>query len=68
MCDNRGEMRAWLVVLLALALLVVLPRINTRSGRARYPLLKRVDDTINILTVFLLGACLAGIVAWLLKR
>jgi hypothetical protein len=61
-------MRKWLVLLLALAILYMLPKINTRRTRSRYPYLKRLNETINILAFVLLVAYLAAFVYWLLTR
>jgi hypothetical protein len=61
-------MRKWLVLLLALAILYALPKINTRRGRTRYPFLKRLNDTINILAVVLLVVYVVAFVYWLLTR
>jgi hypothetical protein len=55
-------MRKWLVVLLAIALLYALPKLNTRGRRRDFPLMKRINDTITILAwvllVFYFGAFL----------
>ncbi|NTV81774.1 MAG: hypothetical protein HGA24_10180 [Candidatus Aminicenantes bacterium] len=61
-------MRKWLVLLLALSILYVLPKLNTRRGRARYPFLKRLNETVNILAVVLLIVYLTAFVYWLFTR
>ena len=61
-------MRKWLVLLLALAILYALPKINTRRTRTRYPFLKRLNDTINILAAVLFVVYLAAFVYWLFTR
>jgi MFS superfamily sulfate permease-like transporter len=61
-------MRKWLVLLLALAILYALPKINTRRGRTRYPFLKRLNETINILAVVLFVVYIVAFVYWLFTR
>ena len=61
-------MRKWLVLLLAIALLFVLSKISTRRSRARFPLLKRIDNAINVVVVLLLAVYLYSFVHWLLTR
>jgi len=61
-------MRKWLVLLLAIAIIYVLPKLNTRRGRSRYPFLKRLNETINILAVVLLIVYLTAFVYWLFTR
>jgi hypothetical protein len=61
-------MRKWLVLLLALSILYALPKINTRRSRARYPFLKRLNETITILAVVLFVVYLAAFVYWLFTR
>ena len=61
-------MRKWLVLLLAIAIIYALPKLNTRRGRARYPFLKRLNETINILAVVLLIVYLTAFVYWLFTR
>jgi basic membrane lipoprotein Med (substrate-binding protein (PBP1-ABC) superfamily) len=39
-------MRKWLVLLLAIALLYALPKLNTRWSRRRFPLMKRIDQAV----------------------
>jgi len=51
-------MRKWLVLLLALAILYALPKINTRGSRRKFPLMKRIDDTVNVLAAVLLSESL----------
>jgi len=58
-------MRKWLVPLLAIALLFVLPKLNTRFRRRDSPLMKRINDTVNVLAAVLLVAYLAAFVYWL---
>lgn len=61
-------MRKWLVLLLAIAIIYALPKINTARGRTRYPFLKRLNETINILAVVLFIVYLAAFVYWLFTR
>jgi hypothetical protein len=61
-------MRKWLVLLLAIALLYALPKLNTRGRRNRFPLLKRIDQAVNILAAVLLVVYLAAFVYWLVTR
>jgi hypothetical protein len=62
------EMRKWLVLLLAIALLYALPKLNTRNRRSRFPLLKRINDAVNIVAAVLLVVYLAAFVYWLFTR
>lgn len=57
-------MRKWLVMLLAIALLYALPKLNTRGRRNSLPLLKRVNDTINILVWVLLAVYFGAFLYW----
>lgn len=61
-------MRKWLVLLLALALLYALPKLNTRRTRRSFPLMKRIDDAINVVVVVLLAIYLVAFLRWLLSR
>jgi hypothetical protein len=61
-------MRKWLVLLLALAIIYALPKLNTRRTRNRYPFLKRLNETVNILAVVLLIVYLTAFVYWLFTR
>jgi hypothetical protein len=61
-------MRKWLVVLLALAVLYALPKINTRRSRRHFPLMKRINDTVNILAAVLLVVYVAAFIYWLFTR
>jgi hypothetical protein len=58
-------MRKWLVMLLAIALLFALPKINTRGRRRDFPLMKRINDTINILAWVLLVVYVGAFLYWL---
>jgi hypothetical protein len=58
-------MRKWLVALLAIALLYALPKLNTRGRRGSSPLLKRINDTINILVWVLVAVYLGAFLYWL---
>jgi hypothetical protein len=58
-------MRKWLVMLLAIALLYALPKINTRGRRCASPYLKRLNETINILVWALLAVYLGAFLYWL---
>lgn len=61
-------MRKWLVLLLVIALIYALPKLNTRRTRGKFPLMKRINDTINILAAVLLVVYLAAFVYWLITR
>jgi len=61
-------MRKWLVLLLAIALLFALPKINTKRSRRAVPLMKRIDDAINVVVVVLLAVYLFSFLRWLLAR
>jgi hypothetical protein len=58
-------MRKWLVVLLAIALLYALPKLNTRGRRRDFPLMKRINETINILAWVLLVVYFGAFLYWL---
>jgi hypothetical protein len=58
-------MRKWLVVLLAIALLYALPKLNTRGRRHDFPLMKRINETINILAWVLLAVYFGAFLYWL---
>lgn len=58
-------MRKWLVLLLALAILYALPKINTRGSRRKFPLMKRINDTVNVLAAVLLLVYLVAFGRWL---
>jgi hypothetical protein len=57
-------MRKWLVMLLAIALLYALPKLNTRGRRNSLPFLKWVNDTINILVGVLLAVYFGAFLYW----
>jgi len=61
-------MRKWLVPLLAIALLYALPKLNTLRRRRDFPLMKRINDTVNVLAAVLFVAYLVAFVYWLLTR
>ena len=61
-------MRTWLAVLLAIVLLFILPKINTRRARRRFPVLQRIDKAINIVVIVFLAVYLVAFVGWLLSR
>ena len=61
-------MRTWLAALLSLVLLFVLPKINTRRARQRFPLIGRVDRAINIIVVVSLAIYLLVFIRWLFFR
>jgi hypothetical protein len=58
-------MRKWLVMLLAIALLYALPKLNARGRRNSFPLLKRINDTVNILVWVLLAVYFGAFLYWL---
>ncbi len=61
-------MRKWLLLLLAIALLYALPKLNTRRTRRDFPLMKRINDAVNVAAVVLLVVYLVAFVRWLLSR
>ena len=58
-------MRKWLILLLAISLLYALPKLNTRGRRRDFPLLKRINETVNILAAVLLVVYLVAFIYWL---
>lgn len=58
-------MRKWLLILLAIALLFALPKLNTRGRRRDFPLMKRINDTVNILAWVLLAVYFGAFLYWL---
>jgi len=58
-------MRKFLVMLLAIALLYALAKLNTRGRRSSLPFLKRINDTLNILVWVLLAVYFGAFVYWL---
>jgi hypothetical protein len=58
-------MRKWLILLLALSILYALPKLNTRGRRRDFPLMKRINETINILAAVLLVVYLVAFLYWL---
>ena len=58
-------MRKWLVILLAIALLFALPKLNTRGRRRDFPLMKRINETVNILAWVLLAVYVGAFLYWL---
>ncbi|MGB7295652.1 MAG: hypothetical protein WBC70_08690 [Candidatus Aminicenantales bacterium] len=58
-------MRKWLFILLVLAVLYALSKFTGKKQQARYPFLKRVDRTINLLVWVLLTAYLVSFFYWL---
>ena len=61
-------MRKWLFLLLALAILYALPKLNTRRTRRAFPLMKSIDQAINVIVVVLLAVYLYSFIRWLLTR
>ena len=61
-------MRKWLLLLLALAILYALPKLNTRRTRRAFPLMKSIDQAINVIVVVLLAVYLYSFIRWLLTR
>ncbi|HSA96836.1 MAG TPA: hypothetical protein VLJ16_12355, partial [Acidobacteriota bacterium] len=53
------------VMLLALALLYALPKLNTRGRRLRSPLWKRINGAVNIVAAVLLVVYLGAFLYWL---
>lgn len=58
-------MRKWLVLLLAIAVLFALPKLGARGRRDRLPLLKRINEAVNILAAVLLVVYLVAFGYWL---
>jgi hypothetical protein len=58
-------MRKWLVLLLAISLLYALPKLNTRGRRRDHPLMKRINDTINVVAAAMLVLYLGAFLYWL---
>jgi len=52
-------------MLLAIALLFALPKLNTRGRQRDFPLMKRINDTINILAWVLLVVYVGAFLYWL---
>ncbi len=61
-------MRKWLVLLLALAIVYALSKLNTQTRRRKYPILKRLDAALNILVWVMALAYLAAFVYWLITE
>jgi hypothetical protein len=61
-------MRKWLLLLLAIALIYTLPKINTRGRRRASSLLKRIDEVVTVLVAALLAVYLGAFLYWLLIR
>jgi hypothetical protein len=61
-------MRKWLVLLLAISLLYALPKLNTRRSRRAFPLMKRINDAVNIVAAVLLVVYLVAFLTWLFRR
>jgi hypothetical protein len=61
-------MRKWLVLFLAIALLFALPKFNTRWSRRRFPLMKRIDQAITVVTAILFVVYVVAFVYWLISR
>lgn len=58
-------MKKWLFVLLILAILYALSKITGGQHKARYPFLKRIDRTLNILVWVLLVVYIVSFLYWL---
>jgi|WetSurMetagenome_2_1015567.scaffolds.fasta_scaffold1242947_1 hypothetical protein len=61
-------MRKWLLLLLAIAVIFALPKINTRRTRRAFPLMKRIDMAVNVAVALLLAIYLFVFVRWLVSR
>ncbi len=61
-------MRKWLVLLLALAVVYALSKLNTRGRRKKYPILKRLNAALNIIVWVMALAYLAAFVYWLVTE
>ena len=58
-------MRKWLILLLAIALLYALPKLNTPLRRRRFPLMKRINAAVNVVVVVLLVYYVGSFLYWL---
>jgi hypothetical protein len=61
-------MRKWLVLLLGLSVVYALSKLNTKTRRKRYPILKRLNTALNILVWAMALAYLAAFVYWLVTE
>lgn len=61
-------MRKWLLLLLAIALLYALPKFNTHGRRRDFPLMKRINDAVNIVVILLLAIYVGAFIYWLFFR
>jgi len=61
-------MRKWLLLLLAIVILFALPKFNAHGRRRSSPLLKRINDAINIIVVVLLVVYLSAFLYWLWRE
>ena len=58
-------MRKWLVLLLAIAILYALPKLNTPMRRRHLPLMKRINGAVNVAVIVLLVYYLGSFLYWL---
>jgi len=58
-------MRKWLILLLAIAILYTLPKLNTRASRRHSPRMKRINDAVNVVVIVLLVYYLGAFLYWL---
>jgi hypothetical protein len=61
-------MRKWLVLLLGLSVVYALSKLNTKTRRKRYPILKRLNTALNVLVWAMALAYLAAFVYWLVTE
>jgi nitrate/nitrite transporter NarK len=61
-------MRKWLILLLALAVVYALSKLNTKTRRKKYPILKRFDTALNIVVWVMALAYLAAFIYWLVTE
>jgi hypothetical protein len=61
-------MRKWLVFLLGLSVVYALSKLNTKTRRKRYPILKRLNTALNVLVWAMALAYLAAFVYWLVTE
>ncbi len=61
-------MRKWLVLLLGLAVVYALSKLNTKNRRKRYPVLKRLNAALNVVVWVMTLAYLAAFVYWLITE
>ncbi len=61
-------MRKWLTILLVLAVVCVLARLNTAQAHQRYPRLQRIDNAIARVVWILGGIYVVALAYWLYDK